>query len=172
MITTSQAEGRSLPPGRHRVVRVVRPRENSRFVYFSLAAALLTPLTIFGFMYLFRVQAEDEPRQRSLSQIQLPWVCQNGHEFVAPGQRGSAVCPQCGAPADICTMYYCPDKNHGPYRVFLRYPTRWNKMYPDDMYMRLGDGEWVSGKVGLHCPRCGKKLYRPSDPIKTLRERE
>ncbi|RME41567.1 MAG: hypothetical protein D6788_01005 [Planctomycetota bacterium] len=128
----------------------------------TLGAAGLIPLA----WALWRGQPEPPPRQRTFREAEIPWHCENGHVFLAPGQEGARTCWICGVKAYAVGRFACPV--HGPYEVEVRFVND-----PDGQpvigQVRLPGQDWKPRDEGLVCPRCNRPLfYVPPDPLEPL----
>ena len=130
----------------------------------SLSLAAVAAAVVFG-VWWFSATTEEtaRPMERSLTDTELDWRCENGHIFVAVGQSGERLCLYCDQPAFPVSEYSCPV--HGPFQATVHFAENSDDTMRIDQ-LRLTGREWVSAEVGLHCPRCGRRLeHQVRDPL-------
>jgi len=141
---------------RHKV-RIVKRRVIPRAAVLSLVLALGAAAITFSTWRMFRVPTPVESYTRSLKDLILPYICDRGHEFNAPGAVGAPPCPICGVPTQHVTSLICPV--HGEQRVEVQFE-RGEDGIERIGRLRLPKGPWVTPEQGLRCPKCQAPLSR------------
>lgn len=149
-------------PLRKPSVRIVERRSISRAAQLSFVLTVAAAAVAFAAWRWWQPPPRVAAVSRAVTNVDLPWRCDAGHSFVAPGQEGDRLCASCAMPAYPIATYEC--KQHGTFEVAVQFkriaegvfvPSRW----------RLGKGEWVASEAELVCPRCHVPLTRrPADP--------
>lgn len=164
MPAVSKQPGGAPPRPKKHTVRIVKPRGRSRVALISLgiaaSAAVLFPI---GWRY-WQSDEDASPRQRTWTEWQTRWRCEDGHYFYAPGQTGPRTCIHidCEQPAYPVARYTCTQ--HGPFEVNVLFDLDENER-PKITRLRLIGDSWVSASEGVHCPRCGRRLEYTGDPL-------
>ena len=155
-------------PSRRRTVRVVEPRVNWYLALATLVCVSLVAAMLIGAWLLWRSEPPVQGHQRTLSEFEVRWICEAGHEFTAPTQTQPRVCPECGAAAEILDIYAC--EVHGEFKVRVRLGLPPGADKPRVIALRAKEGDWVPVEQGLKCPRCDRTLKRPPrDPLRQHR---
>lgn len=120
-------------------------------------------LCFLGFRRLGQSEAMTPPVHREFAAIMLPWRCEAGHTFRAPGQLGAGLCTKCGAAAYPTEPFEC--KQHGLFPVAAKFELD-DAGEPRVAQFRLVGREWVAAGLGPACPKCGEIMERrPRDPL-------
>ncbi len=102
---------------------------------------------------------QDKPappaKQRSFTDVPVPWKCDQGHEYVAAGAFGPQTCPTCGAAAYVAAVYEC--RQDGPMEARLTHGV------DEDggliiSGIRFDGAEWLSYPQQIVCPCCGREM--------------
>jgi len=140
-------------------IRPEKPQRTTAVISFVMA--LVAALAIFlGWRFWWRRNAPEPPRQRNITDLTVTWECPTGERFDAPGGYKPLPCSQDGDFADIVLRFDC--QKHGRFDCFVRY-TEDAAGYSRITQVRHGQGEWLSAKDGVRCPRCERRADRP-DP--------
>jgi len=151
-----------------RTVRILQPTGARRAAIVSLLIVGAAALALFLVWRAWRTDVPLEPRQRSLSDVELTWRCTGGHTFPAAGQTGSRTCIYCGQEAFNITNYVCP--SHGSFEVAVRFVQEGTVFKPG--FVRLAGRDWLPAAEELRCPRCGVALeHRREDPLAAGRKK-
>lgn len=158
--------------GRRRTVRIVERRRISRAGAISLIVAASAALVVIAVWRFWQAGEVTHAYIRTIEEQVLDWRCERGHTFRDPGREEPRSCPTCGKPAYPVRELLCP--THGTFTVYYRYTKNaQGRIVPSEA--RVGDGEWVFIKDGIHCPKCGKELVKtledPLDPPQRHRRR-
>ena len=168
MMTSDPPEPPPEPRPRRRTVRVVEPRVNWHLALATLVCVSLVAAMLIGAWQLWRSEPPVQAHQRTLSEYEVQWICEAGHEFTAAARTQPRVCPECGAPAEIVDIYAC--EVHGEFKVRVRLGLTPGADRPHVIALRAKEGDWVPVDQGLKCPRCDRILKRPPrDPLRQHR---
>lgn len=139
-------------------VRIVKRRLPPQTALISLLIAAAAAAVAFGAWYVWRDDVGQQVVHRTIFDVMLPYRCERGHRFNAPGQAGPLRCPQCGTQAHAVTDYVCPI--HGETEVAVEFAL---DAHGEAVVTKLSveAGEWVNADTGIRCPRCGQALFRP-----------
>lgn len=144
-------------------VRVVDSDAVRRYTsVYSVLIALSAAMVAFLVWHTWRGDEPPASRQRVVSEVEVEWLCSDGHRYRALIQAGAGTCPICGAKSFVVDWYRCPE--HGLVDVFGEFSYRdgeltlWRR--------RVGDGPWGDATGHPRCPKCGSVLRR--DPMAGL----
>ena len=134
-----------------------------------MAVAGSAALLLIIFRVLVRTDDRPKPFERTITDVELVWRCDTGHEFHAAGQVEARACWTCGRSAYPVTRYECPV--HGEFEVSVKFKQS-QAGVAEPSELRLAPRDWVPADKPLECPRCRRAMTRvPTDSrLPTVRE--
>jgi hypothetical protein len=158
-------------PAQRRKVRIVKHRTISRAGIISLTVTGGVAILIIFTRQMVRTEEPIRPLERTLTDYELEWKCEQGHTFRAAGQVDPKVCWTCGQPSFPVAKFGCAA--HGQYDVLVRFTVAEDGVPKPAEYRLWGTKEWTPAAEGVHCPRCRKPMDRvPAESLIPEKKRE